>query len=127
MVAGLRIWTVLGARGPLGDSPRDTGGTGDVWRGVIANVVSPHPWVVWLMAGGPLLVSAWQRSPVFGGLLAAGFYLLLIGSKVMIAWAVERGSRRLSLAGRRRLIVIGGLALISSGIVLAWQATAGRM
>ena len=127
VVVGLGIWTVLSARRPFDDSQKDAGDAGDVWRGVIVNVMSPHPWVFWLTAGGPLLVSAWRRSPAVGVLFAAGFYLLLIGSKVMIAWAVERGSRRFSSAGLRRLIVIGGLALISGGILLAWQAAAGRL
>ncbi len=99
----------------------------DLWRGVIVNVTSPHPWIFWIGAGAPLLVSAWRDSPILGVLFLVGFYSLLIGSKIVLAWVAAATGERLSTVWRRRLITIGGLTLIAGGAFLIWQAAAGRL
>src|SRR5262249_23690579 len=43
-------------------------------QGVIVNLLSPHPWLFWLSVGGPLLVTAWHHSAVYGGAFLLGFY-----------------------------------------------------
>jgi threonine/homoserine/homoserine lactone efflux protein len=101
----------------------DVGGTSaDVWRGVAVNALSPHPWIFWATAGGPLLVDAWSEAP--GGAVAflLGFYVALVGSKVALAGVVGAGRRRLPEHWRRRLVVIGGLLLIAGGSILVWRA-----
>jgi threonine/homoserine/homoserine lactone efflux protein len=125
-VIALGAWTVRDARRdvPLAE---DAGVRRDLWRGVVVNALSPHPWVFWFTAGGPLLVSAWRRSPALGVAFLAGFYLLLVGSKVGIAYGVARGGRRLGGAARSRLLVAGGALLIAAGVLLIWQAASGRL
>jgi len=55
-----------------------------------------------------------------------GFYGLLVGSKLTLAWGVARGRRSLSLAWYRRILTgSGGLPVVLGG-VLIWQAGAGR-
>jgi len=94
---------------------------------VAVNVLSPHPWVFWLTAGGPLLVAAWRRGPAVGIAFVAGFYALLVGSKVVIAFLVARAGRRLGETARRRLVWTGGALLVVGGALLLWQAAAGRL
>jgi threonine/homoserine/homoserine lactone efflux protein len=113
-------------RAPAGEQA-PAPGRRDVWRGVIVNVLSPHPWIFWVAAGGPLLVSAWRGSPARGVAFLAGFYGMLVGSKVVVAWAVARGSRRLDERRRRALVVVGGALLAVGGLLLLWQAATGRL
>ena len=99
----------------------------DYRRGVLVNLLSPHPWIFWAVVGGPLLVGAWQRSPGTAVAFLGGFYTLLVGSKVALAWVVARGGRSLDQTVRRRLTV-GGVALLAvAGLVLIGEAATGRL
>jgi threonine/homoserine/homoserine lactone efflux protein len=124
-MGGRTIWEAGRLHGA--DDERVVAGAQDLWRGVLVNALSPHPWIFWLGAGAPLLVTAWRDSAAQGVLFLVGFYVLLVGSKVGVAWAVAQGRRRLSDRWRRRLLVIGGILLVLGGGVLAWEAIAGNL
>jgi threonine/homoserine/homoserine lactone efflux protein len=94
---------------------------------VVVNALSPHPWVFWMTAGGPLLVTAWRHGPAFGAAFVVGFYSLLVGSKVAVAFGVARAGRRFGSATRRRLLATGGAFLVAGGALLLWQAVTGRL
>lgn len=98
----------------------------DIRRGVVTNILSPHPWLFWLGVGGPLLVSAWDRGPGYATAFLVGFYGLLVGSKLFLAWGVAHGRGALSLLWYRRVLAGSGWLLMLLGGVLIWQATAGR-
>lgn len=98
----------------------------DLQRGFITNILSPHPWLFWLGVGGPLLVSAWDEGAVQATAFLLGFYGLLIGSKLFLAWGVASGRGVLSLAWYRRILAGSGGLLVLLGVVLIWQAAAGR-
>lgn len=123
VVAVMGLWTVVTAHRPPTQEER----AADVWRGVLVNALSPHPWIFWIGVGAPLLVSAWRDAPMRGLAFLVGFYLLLIGSKVAIAWAVHRAGSRLGAATRHRLVIVGGLLLMGGGAVLIWQAASGTL
>jgi threonine/homoserine/homoserine lactone efflux protein len=126
-VAAMGAWSIAtSGRGPeLTAVP--SAGRADLWRGVVVNALSPHPWIFWIGVGAPLLVTAWRGSPTLGIAFLGGFYLLLIGSKVAVAALVSRLRSRLSDPWRRRLVVIGGLLLVAGGSVLVGEALAGRL
>ena len=110
----------------VGVGQEDAGTASDVWRGALVNAISPHPWIFWIAVGGPLLVAGWRRSPANAVAFLAGFYVLLAGSKVVLAWVVARGRARLSETWRRRMIVGGAGLLALGGAVVLWQGAAGR-
>ena len=98
----------------------------DLRRGFITNILSPHPWLFWLGVGGPLLVSAWGKGAFPAGAFLLGFYGLLVGTKLFLAWGVAHGRGVLSLAWYRRILAGSGVLLVVLGGVLIWQAAAGR-
>lgn len=89
-------------------------------RGATVNLLSPHPWITWASALGPLTLSTWRQSSASGVALVAGFYLFLVGTKVAIAIAVGRSRHRLGDRGYRVALGLAGalLLLAGSGLVI---------
>jgi threonine/homoserine/homoserine lactone efflux protein len=59
-------------------------------KGIIVNLLSPHPYLFWLSVGGPLTIKAMQHSIIAAAAFISSFYILLIGSKILIAIAVGK-------------------------------------
>jgi threonine/homoserine/homoserine lactone efflux protein len=115
---------VARAEAPVGATPQ--GGARELWRGSLVNLLSPPPWLFWIGIGGPVLLNAWQDTPLRAVLFLVGMFGLLIGSKVAVAllFAVARG--RVSTVGYRLLLVASGLLMLgaSGGLILhVWRPT----
>ncbi len=54
--------------------------------GVITNFLSPHPYLFWITVGAPTFIKASYSDKAYGYAFVGGFYLLLIGSKIGIAF-----------------------------------------
>ena len=87
-------------------------------KAVMVNLMSPHPWLFWITVGAPILVEAWRRQPSAGVAFVSLFYLMIVSTKMAVAWVVARAGRRLSPAGLRRLGLFGGAAIAILGVVL---------
>ena len=93
-------------------------------RGVLVNILSPYPYLFWLGVGGPMLFKAWGQSPVAPLAFLGTFYLLLVGSKVLLACAAGRLTFLSSAAYRNILRALGlllclfGLSLLYEGLTL---------
>jgi threonine/homoserine/homoserine lactone efflux protein len=90
-------------------------------RAVTVNLLSPHPWLSWATALGPLTVRTWQGSPWTAAALVIGFYLTLVGAKVVLAVLVAGGRGRLSPTGLRRALRCGAALLVIAGLALATE------
>ena len=90
-------------------------------RGVLVNLLSPHPWLFWLTVGGPIAVAAWGESPLSSVAFVVGFFTVMIGTKVVIA-AVVAGSRRaFTVTGLHRAYRVAGGLLLLTGVVLTLE------
>lgn len=66
---------------------------GALWRGVLANLLNPNPYLFWLTIGLPALNRLWADSrPAAVGFMLV-FYTGLVGSKMLLAWLSGRGRR----------------------------------
>ena len=79
-------------------------------KGVVTNALNPHPWLFWLTVGAATLARAMAQGWMTAVAFLAGFYLLLVGSKLVLALLVAR-SRDL-LAGRTYRTVMSVLAVL---------------
>ena len=93
----------------------------DLWQGALVNILSPHPWLFWITIGAPTLMRAWQTSPTYVFAFLAGFYVLLVGGKIAVAFAIARGRRYLTDIWYRRLLMATGALLCVFGLLLLWQ------
>lgn len=87
------------------------------FKGIVTNLASPHPWLFWLTVGAAALTRAIAESWLAAAAFLGGFYLLLVGSKLLLALLAAR-SRQL-LAGRPYRVVMRILAVFLVGF--AWM------
>ena len=81
-------------------------------KGIITNFLNPHPYVFWMTIGAPLVLKAYKASPFVAVLYLAGFYIFLVGSKIVIALLVDRSKGVLQGRGYIYLIRALGVALL---------------
>jgi len=98
-----------------------------LWRGALVNALNPHPYLFWATIGGPTLLSAWQQRPLYGIAFMLGFYLLLVGSKVLLAGVVASQTMKLPLMAYRWLLGILGLAMGGLGVYLLADLIVGLL
>jgi threonine/homoserine/homoserine lactone efflux protein len=95
-------------------------------EGVTVALLSPAPWLFWLLVGSPLFLSArehgWARAAAFLG----SFLLWFVGVYVAWAGAAALGHERIPRRWYRRVMVAAGVALALGGAVLVWQSWTGR-
>jgi threonine/homoserine/homoserine lactone efflux protein len=94
-----------------GDAPSRSWG-----KGVLVNLLSPHPWLFWLTAGAATLAKAMAESWLAAAAFLAGFYLLLVGSKALLAVAAARS--RGFLAGQAYRLIMRTLGLLLAGFAV---------
>jgi threonine/homoserine/homoserine lactone efflux protein len=93
----------------------------ELWRGVIVNFLNPHPYLFWATVGGPALVRSWRSSPWYTLAFLLSFYLMLIGSKVVVAWLISSQAHWLTVVWYRRVLAVLGLLLLVMGGLIVWQ------
>ena len=90
-------------------------------RGVLVNLLNPHPYMFWVTVGGPLVTQSYRQS-AFMAVVAfvSGFYGCLVGSKALLALLVHRGRTRLQGNGYRLALRATGGLLLVFGAMLLW-------
>jgi threonine/homoserine/homoserine lactone efflux protein len=94
----------------------------DFRRGLLVNLLSPHPWLFWITIGSPLLLDLGRTNLWMAAAFLIGFYLLLVGSKVAIAAAIAGGRRWLTDRTYRLMLVGSGILLLVFGLLLFREA-----
>jgi threonine/homoserine/homoserine lactone efflux protein len=59
-------------------------------KGVSVNFLNPSPYLFWITIGGPLIIQASTKNPLSAVIFIIGFYGLLIGSKIFLAYATGK-------------------------------------
>lgn len=121
-VAYLGLRTLLDGRRPVaGAEDQDVSAGTDYRRGVLVNLLNPHPWIGWATVMGPLVLEGWRRAPWEAVGFVVSFYMAIIGSKMLIAWLVSRGRNRLEGPWYSAVLVACGLLLVVLGLLLVRQ------
>ena len=87
-------------------------------KGILANALSPHPYLFWISVGSPIMTKAMHKNNLAPVAFLLGFYALLIGSK--IALAVLVGKSKSILKGRAYIYTMRclGMALLVLALLL---------
>jgi threonine/homoserine/homoserine lactone efflux protein len=54
-------------------------------KGMIANALSPHPYLFWITVGAPMINKAMKENIITALLFILCFYICLVGSKIILA------------------------------------------
>ena len=87
-------------------------------KGILANALSPHPYLFWFSVGGPTMTKAMDQGTFAAAAFVGSFYVLLVGTKIMLAMVVGRSKSFLN--GKVYLYTMRflGLALCALAMVL---------
>jgi threonine/homoserine/homoserine lactone efflux protein len=94
-------------------------------KGVLVNVLSPHPYLFWISVGAPVFRQALAVHPAAAAAFIGSFYLLLVGSKVILALVAGRSRSRITgkgyvytMRGLGIALCILALVLIKDGLMI---------
>lgn len=88
-------------------------------KGVMANFLNPSPYLFWFSVGAPIVIKAAGGGWLGPVLFVFGMYVLLVGSKVVIAVLTGQSRRFLKSSGYVYTIRILGIVLLLFAAVFA--------
>ncbi len=88
-------------------------------KGIIANFLNPSPYLFWFSIGAPIVIKAAGVRPLGPVIFICGLYLLLVGSKVVVAVLTAKSRRFLKSRGYVFTIRILGIVLLLFAAVFA--------
>lgn len=89
-------------------------------------LVSPTPWVFWMLVGAPLIVGFWREGWGEAVTFAGAFIGTLVLVRAGVAGLAAHGHRRLRSTWRRRAMKGTSLFLVIAALVLGWQSWVGN-
>ncbi len=91
-------------------------------RGIITNILNPYMYVFHFTTGGPYLLKAMQLSTNAAILFIGTFFLLLVGTKIVIVLIVERSKTLLKSKGYVYTMRALGVVLLVFAFIFARDA-----
>jgi len=126
LAGGLYLaWLALESLRFRGVEPLTTIAAGSLWRGVIANILNPSPYLFWLAVGAPTLLAAWRQGWPAAAAFIGAFYALLVGTKVLLALLLARV--RGTLRSRSYIGLMRALGLLLLVYALLLLGEGGRL
>ena len=89
-----------------------------LFKAILTNFINPSAWLFWMTAGGTLLINGWNQSLIDAAGFLLGFYLLLIGSKVLLALGIGSSRNKMPSCLYKLLVRIASILLLVLGIEL---------
>ncbi len=87
-------------------------------KGILVNALSPYPYLFWFSVGGPTTIKAMEISQSAAISFILSFYVLLVGSKIVLAVLV--GKSRSFLLGEKYIFtmrLLGFILIILAGFL----------
>lgn len=87
-------------------------------KGIIANLLSPHPYLFWLLVGAPFTIKAYNENLTSAVLFILGFYIFIIGTKLTVAFITEKSKKFISSSKYLIIIKLLGFILLIFSVIL---------
>jgi threonine/homoserine/homoserine lactone efflux protein len=92
-------------------------GSQSLRKGITANFLNPQPYLWWLSIGAPFVLKAWRQDHVHAIVFVLAFYLLLLGSKIAIAFATHYFRGFMKSVVYKWIMRMLGLALLAFSVI----------
>ncbi len=79
-------------------------------KGILANALSPHPYLFWFSVGAPTMIKAMRQNIIAPLAFIGSFYAFLVGSKILLAILV--GKSKSFLVGNVYIYTMRFLGLV---------------
>jgi len=86
-------------------------------KGFITNILNPHPYLFWITIGAPNVLKAYTLNFLSAVFFVSGFYLSLVGSKIIVALIVDKSKTFLKSKVYVYIIKFLGLALLTFAVL----------
>ncbi len=83
-------------------------------KGILVNILSPHPYLFWFSVGAPTMTKAMNQNFIAPVAFISGFYICLVGSKIILAIIV--GKSKSFLKGLVYIYTMRFLGLVLCGL-----------
>jgi len=97
----------------------ELGAPQSVLKAALVNLLAPGAYIFWSFVTGPILVSGWRETPIFGIAFMLGFYITFIFCLMLIIF-IFGTMQALGQKFRRTLVGISALALLGFGLYQLW-------
>ncbi len=112
-------WESFRSKGFAGQAEKSN--PGSLKKGIVVNILSPHPYLFWITVGVPILLKAFQANILTGLLFLLSFYTLLVGSKVGVAVLVDRSRSFIHQKIYIRTMQVLGIVLLVFALLFFWE------
>lgn len=102
----------------------ELGNQTSILKAAFVNILNPSPYIFWTLVTGPILLTGWRKSPVYGLGFIVGFYATMILSLVTIILVFSM-ARQLGPQINRILLGVSALALLGFGLYQLWLGITG--
>jgi threonine/homoserine/homoserine lactone efflux protein len=86
-------------------------------KGIITNLLNPNPYLFWMTIGAPTVLKGYRTNIFLSLCFVIGFYVFLVGSKIIIALLVDRSKALIKSSLYILLIRILGLLLLVFSLI----------
>lgn len=90
-------------------------------KGITLNLLNPAPYIFWITIGGPIIIPAYNENPLSLVLFITGFYTLLVGSKIILAYFTGKSRDFLTGKTYSHVMRILGFILTVFGVYYIYQ------
>ena len=98
-----------------------TSDSGSLKKGIIANFLNLSPYLFWATVGTPLMLKAYKTDLLTSILFMMSFYVFLIGSKVVVAFLMDRTKQFMNQKFYLILMRTLGIVLIIFSLIFLYE------
>ena len=89
-------------------------------KGVVTNLLNPAPYIFWITVGIPTVLKGFSQSLVHALLFVIPFYVLLVGSKIVLAIMISK-TGRINPKVMRFINIILGIVLLALAVKFVYD------
>ena len=94
--------------------------TRSIRKGVVTNLLNPAPYIFWITVGIPTVLKGFNQSLVHALLFVIPFYLLLVGSKIVLAIMISK-TGSINPKVMRYINIILGIVLLALAVKFVYD------